>query len=227
MTGGITGYVPSHVPADDVPITIPRGPAREAAERELSDPLYHQDDPNIIQRAIQWFWEKADTLLSAAAGATPGGVVGLVVIAAVVVLAVVALRLRLGSVRRATTGTRTLFDDRPRTAAQYRAAAESHASRGQWTEAVQERMRAVVRGLEERTLLDPRPGRTADEAASEAGRSLPLHAERLRAAARAFDDITYGGRAGTGHTYGALRSLDSDLERARPLLSTAPGGATP
>ena len=34
-------------------------------------------------------------------------------------------------------------------------------------------MRAIVRSLEERALLDLRPGRTADEAAAEAGRSLP------------------------------------------------------
>ena len=34
-------------------------------------------------------------------------------------------------------------------------------------------MRAIVRSLEERALLDPRPGRTADEAAAEAGRTAP------------------------------------------------------
>ena len=59
-------------------------------------------------------------------------------------------------------------------------------------------MRAIVRSLEERALLDPRPGRTADEAAAEAGRALPAHADRLRAAARDFDDVTYGGRTATG-----------------------------
>ncbi|NEA03407.1 DUF4129 domain-containing protein, partial [Streptomyces sp. SID10116] len=72
------------------------------------------------------------------------------------------------------------------------AASEAHAARAHWSQAVQERMRAVVRALEERALLDPRPGRTADEAAAEAGRTLPSHTDRLRAAARAFDDVTYG-----------------------------------
>lgn len=227
MTGGHTGYVSLRVLADDVPITIPRDPAREAAERELLDPAYHRNDPNIIQRAIEWFWDRADTLLAAAAGATPGGVVGLIVIAVVVVLAFVALRLRLGRVRQATTDPHALFDARPRTAAEHRATAEHHASQGRWNEAVQERMRAIVRGLEERTLLDPRPGRTADEAATEAGRALPQHTARLRAAARTFDDVQYGGRTATEHAYGELRALDSDLERARPVLTSAPGGATP
>ncbi|HCA84735.1 MAG TPA: hypothetical protein DEQ61_04090, partial [Streptomyces sp.] len=80
------------------------------------------------------------------------------------------------------------------------------------------RMRALVRSLEERALLDPRPGRTADEAAAEAGRPLPAHADRLRAAARDFDDVVYGGRHATAETYARLRELDVELQQARPLL---------
>lgn len=82
-----------------------------------------------------------------------------------------------GSPRRTATSANTLFDDGIRSAADHRTAAEAHAAAGRWTEAVQERMRAVVRSLEERTLLDPRPGRTADEAAAEASVSLPDHAD--------------------------------------------------
>ncbi|MDJ0386424.1 DUF4129 domain-containing protein, partial [Streptomyces sp. G-G2] len=118
-----------------------------------------------------------------------------------------------------------LFDEGPRSAADHRANAEAHAAAGHWTEAVQERMRAVVRSLEERTLLDPRPGRTADEAAAEAARSLPAHTGELRAAARAFDDVTYGGRPADSGTYTRLRDLDVTLQRTRPLLTTA-GGPT-
>ncbi|MFC6985013.1 DUF4129 domain-containing protein [Streptomyces cirratus] len=121
--------------------------------------------------------------------------------------------------RRAVTGATALFDEAARTAADHRAAADAHAAAGRWTEAVQERMRAVVRSLEERTLLDPRPGRTADEAAAEAATRLPQHAGDLRAAARAFDDVTYGGRTGDPDTYGRLRTLDLALERATPLLT--------
>jgi hypothetical protein len=86
-------------------------------------------------------------------------------------------------------------------------------------------MRAIVRSLEERALLAPRPGRTADEAAAEAGRSLPPHADELRAAARAFDDITYGGRTADRRSYERLRDLDLELERARPQLTEAAQGA--
>ncbi|WP_159057018.1 DUF4129 domain-containing protein, partial [Streptomyces scabiei] len=127
-----------------------------------------------------------------------------------------------------------LFDDRPRSAAEHRAAAEAQAAQGHWNQAVQERMRGVVRSLEERALLDVRPGRTADEAASEAGTSLPAHADRLHTAARDFDDVTYGGRSASEETYLRLAALDTDLERARPVTasstpdtarSTRPGAA--
>jgi hypothetical protein len=82
-------------------------------------------------------------------------------------------------------------------------------------------MRAVVRSLEERALLDPRPGRTADEAAAEAGRTLPSHTDRLRAAAGDFDEVTYGGRSAGSDTYHRLTELDRDLERTKPVLTSS------
>ncbi|UNO41707.1 DUF4129 domain-containing protein [Streptomyces sp. MST-110588] len=209
---------------DEVPVGTPRGPAREAAERELSDPRYHQDDPNLLQRVLEWIWRRIGDLFAAAAGTSPGGWVGLLVIAAVAVLLAVALRLRLGALRRATTSAGTLFDDRPHSAAEHRAAAERHAALGRWTEAVQERMRALVLALEERALLTPVPGRTADEAAAEAGRTLPAHAGRLRTAARTFDDVTYGGRPGTEQEYTFLATLDTDLRHTKPQLTAASQG---
>ncbi|TJZ39941.1 DUF4129 domain-containing protein [Streptomyces piniterrae] len=210
-------------PGDDIPVRTPRVPAREAAERELSDPRYHQHDPNPIQRGLNWFWERVDDLFGAAAGATPGGWIGLIAIAAAVLLLVIALRLRLGAARRTPTSSGALFTDTPRTAAEHRATAEAHAAEGHWSQAVQDRMRAIVLSLEERALLTPGPGRTADEAAAEAGRALPSHAERLRAAARAFDDVTYGGRTGTEREYALLSALDTELQRAKPHLAAPTG----
>ncbi|WP_433856561.1 DUF4129 domain-containing protein [Streptomyces kronopolitis] len=209
-------------PDDDIPVRTPRVPAREAAERELSDPRYHQHDPNPVQRALDWLWDHIDALFRTAAGTTPGGWIGLLTIAAFVLLLIVALRLRLGAVRRTPTTGGALFADIPRTAAEHRAAAARHAAEGRWSEAIQDRMRALVLALEERALLTPGPGRTADEAATEAGRTLPAHADRLRTAARAFDDVTYGGRPGTERAYTLLADLDTDLQHARPDLTTAP-----
>ncbi|MET9884759.1 DUF4129 domain-containing protein [Streptomyces sp. NPDC006430] len=222
-TGGLITHAVALLPTGQTPpVTTPRDPAREAAERELSKPLYHQNDPGLLQRALDRFWEWVGNLFDHASGATPGGTLGLVAIAALVVLAVAALWWRLGSPRRAATGAATLFDDAVRSAADHRAAADAHAAAGRWTEAVQERMRAVVRSLEERTLLDPRPGRTADEAAAEASVSLPDQAGELRAAARTFDDVTYGGRPGDSDMYARLRALDLTLTRTKPLLTGPP-----
>ncbi|MFJ8664130.1 DUF4129 domain-containing protein [Streptomyces sp. NPDC093795] len=209
----------------DVPVDLSRVPAREAAERELSKPMYHENDPNLLQRGLDRFWEWLGDLFGAASGATPGGVLGLVVVVLFAAALVAALWWRLGTPSRApgTTGD-SLFPDGPHTARDHRAAAARHASAGRWNQAVQERMRAVVRSLEERTLLDPRPGRTADEAAAEAGRFLPSHADELRLAARAFDDVTYGGRTADEPSYRRIEELDTALERTRPTLDTTSTG---
>ncbi|MEU1182664.1 DUF4129 domain-containing protein [Streptomyces sp. NPDC005820] len=211
---------------DEPPLTVPRDPAREAARRELSKRLYHDHDPSLLQRALDTLWDWIGDLLATASGATPGGTVGVLVVLTAVVAVVGALWWRLGTPRRQPTSATALFDDRPRTAAEHRAAAEAHASQGHWNQALQERMRAVVRSLEERALLDSRPGRTADEAAAEAGRALPAHGDRLHAAARAFDDVTYGGRPATEQAYHRITELDHDLERAKPPLTASSSPST-
>ncbi|PAZ13589.1 hypothetical protein CLM62_23795 [Streptomyces sp. SA15] len=207
--------------SDEPPLTIPRDPAREAARRELTKRMYHENDPGLFQRALDAFWDWVDKLFNTASAATPGGALGLVVVIVAVLAVLGALWWRLGTPRREPTSAATLFDDRPRSAAEHRAAAEAHAAQAHWNQAVQERMRAIVRSLEERALLDARPGRTADEAAAEAGRTLPSHADRLRAAARDFDDVTYGGRTATEQSYHRTAELDRALERTKPQLASS------
>jgi hypothetical protein len=230
MAGGLTTPAPAHLRAatgtvsgDDGPVTTPRVPAREAAEQELTDPRYHENDPGLLQRLLDWVWDRIGSLLSKAAEATPGGWAGITVVIALLLLLVVALRLRLGKLRPAQGPvTDGLFTAGPHGAADHRAEAERLAAVGQWSEALQERMRAIVRSLEERALLDPRPGRTADEAAAEAGRALPDHATSLRQAALAFDEVTYADRPADDIAYSRMRDLDTELQGARPGLSTAP-----
>ncbi|MGW7097561.1 DUF4129 domain-containing protein [Streptomyces sp. NPDC054874] len=223
--GGIT-TARRDTAAGDIPVDTPRLPAREAAESELSKPMYHENDPNFLQRALNQFWDWVAGVFDAAAGAAPGGPAGLVVLVVLVIGLAAALWWRLGTPQRSSRSPDALFDnDGPRSAAQHRATAEAHATALRWTEAVQERMRAIVRSLEERALLDPRPGRTADEAAAEAGRALPEHAARLSTAARAFDDVTYGGRTADQPTYLSLRTLDLELDEAKPLLPGTSRGA--
>ncbi|MFJ6216355.1 DUF4129 domain-containing protein [Streptomyces sp. NPDC092296] len=207
-----------------VPVILPREAAREAARRELSDHAYHRDDPGLLTRLLHWVWEQFDRMLDQVGGTGVGGRAGLLVLLVVLLPAGLALWWRFGAPRRSprTTGA-ALFDDRPRTAAEHRAAAEQHAAAARWDDAVRERTRAVVRALEERALLDERPGRTADEAAAEAGRALPDHAAALRRAVRTFDAVSYGGKPGDPQAYQQVTEVDDALRHARPAqAATAP-----
>lgn len=227
LRAGHTAALAQPVTGEEPPVTIPRDPAQGAARRELSKRMYHQNDPGLLQRALDHFWNWVGELFDSASSATPGGAAGLVVVIAAVLAVLAALWWRLGAPRREPTSSAALFDDRPRSAAGHRAAAEAHAAQGHWNQAVQERMRAVVRSLEERALLDVRPGRTADEAAAEAGRALPSQRERLHTAARDFDDITYGGRRANEQTYHRITELDHDLESTRPQPASSDQSTAP
>ncbi|MFJ8625615.1 DUF4129 domain-containing protein [Kitasatospora sp. NPDC093550] len=210
------------------PVTVPRDPARDAARDELLDAEYHKHDPSLLQRAMDWFWGHVSSALDSISGDGTDGTTGLVLFLVVAVLIGAALWWRLGAPRRAARTTGAVYGtEGPRSAAQYRADAAEHAAAGRWAEAVREQMRALVRGLEERTLLDARPGRTADEAAEEAGRALPEHAAALAAAARAFDDIAYGERTADQAAYRLLHELDRTLERTRPVLGPAAPSSNP
>lgn len=217
--------------ADDPgpPLTVPRDPAREAAERELSQDLYTRHEPGPFRRAWDWLWERLFGALESAAFHTPGGWLGLLIILLILAAGLVAIRLRLGALRTAA-GPRpagALFTERPRSAAEHRAAAEEHAAAGRWSPAVRERMRAIVRALEERALLDPRPGRTATEAAAEAARALPDLGPRLHDGAALFDAVAYGDRPATADDHARLAALDDAQRRATPDLAAAPGWTAP
>ncbi len=203
-----------------IPVELDRDAAREAARAELARPDYAADRPGPVEALVRWVLQELDELLARAAAASPGGYVGLVVGALVLAAALVALRMRLGALSRTAREDRLLFVGGERSAAEHRAAAERHAAAEEWAEAVRERLRAIVRGLEERGLLEPRPGRTADEAAREGGAALPEVVADLDVAARAFDEVWYGGRPATAATDERLRAADERIRRARPLPVT-------
>lgn len=213
----------SGLPRADVPVNIARDEARDAARRELTDPVYHRDDPSLLQQGLTWLLERLGELLSGAGELSPGGYAGLIVLGVLVVLAVVAIRLTIGPIARTRVEGRALHTGTPRRAAEHRSAADDHAARGEWAEAIRERLRAIVRGLEERDLLEVRPGRTADEAASEAGTVLPSCDAGLREAALTFDDVWYGSRQATAAMDEQLRAVDAETSAARPTLPGVAG----
>lgn len=189
---------------------------REAAE-ELLRPEYQRESffDGLWRRASQFLGD----LLDAAGGGGPlGGIIAAVVIVLIIgaIVFLVVWSLRKTSRRTAGPGG-VLFGEQAMTAAQHRAAAEQLAAEGRWGEAIQERLRAIARDLEDRALVDGMPGRTADELAGEAGRALPPFARELADAARSFDDVTYGGAPGTPHAYQVMSALDERLRQARPV----------
>jgi hypothetical protein len=197
------------------PIAIDRDTARRAARQELQKRLYHQHDEPLAVRVVKWIWSKFDHVLIRASDASPGGAVGLVLLAIALVVLIVVLRWRLGPLRRAARTHAALFEDVALDADGHRRLADEYAAAGEYAEAVRERLRAVVRELEQRALLEPRSGRTAHEAASEAGGALPELGSALRDGARIFDEIWYGGRTADAEADTRLRELDRAVRTAR------------
>ncbi|WIX87924.1 DUF4129 domain-containing protein [Amycolatopsis sp. DG1A-15b] len=206
----------------DVPVDIDRDAARRAAEEELSDPKYRDARPSFLQQIGQWLGEQLEKLLNSLSSDVPGGIFGVVLIVALLVVLVVVIRVRTGKIAGSARAGRVVFGGQRKSAADYRRSAAEAAAAGRFDDAVRDRFRAVVRALEERALLDTRSGRTADEAAAEAGLLLPNVADQLRQGARLFDDVHYGGREGTEAAYRTLTELDERCRRERPVAMAAP-----
>jgi hypothetical protein len=211
------------IPVTFIAVTpIGRDDAARRAAEELSKGKYSQE--SLLDEAYRRFMQFIGDLLDAATGSgTTGGIISAIVIILIIsgVAALVVWQLRRTS-RRNAGAAGGLFGERALTAAEHRQAAGKLAGEGRWTEAIQERLRAIARDLEERALVDGLPGRTADELAVEAGQALPGFAGELNAAARSFDDVTYGDVPGTREAYDAMSSLDDRLHAARPVALGGP-----
>lgn len=202
-----------------LPVELDRDEARELAERELAHPRYTTEPP-LHERAIEWIVERFARLIDGAAGALNTPVATVVLILVVILVVVLILRYAPVARRSARGRTSPVFGPARRTADEHRDAADAAAARRDWSTAVVERFRAITAGLEERAVLDPRPGRTADEVAQDAGGPLPDVAERLTAAARLFDRVYYGRLAADRSDDDELRTLDDEIHGARPRFET-------
>lgn len=194
---------------------IGRDPARRLARRELSKAIYHQTSlPQEVIGAVERFLQR---IFSGGSQVTPGGWWSLIALAAlaVAVVAVIASRVGplAGSGRR---GAQMAAADgaRPLTARQLREQAAARAAEGDYSTAILQRLRAIALSCEERGILVPDAGRTADELAAQAGARFPGQVAGLAEAARLFDRIRYGYGTGTPAGYERLRDLDDALARS-------------
>lgn len=92
--------------------------------------------------------------------------------------------------------------------------ADELAAQGRYREAVRERLRAIVRDLVERKVIDSRPGWTLTELAGQAGRVQPATATPLAAASHVFSEIWYGGREATATDDLAIRGHAEQVRAA-------------
>ena len=170
---------------------------------------------SVWRRILTWIVR----LPNSAGTVVPGGWFGLI---ALTILAVVAVTAVIYLVRPATSRrvrAESVLGDKPMTARDYRLAAERQAAAGNYSGAIVETVRAIAADLDERGVLPPRPGRTANELAAEAGRELPSQAADLRTAARLFDDIRYGDKDGSLAGYQLVSRVAESVRAARPVAA--------
>lgn len=200
---------------------ITRDTAREEAERELRKPIYHVGEKGLVERVLDRLSDLIDRLLENAVRITPGGLPSLILLVLAIVALVIALRLGLGPVALRDALTDRRRGARATTPDEYREEAERLAARGDFKEAVRARFRAIIRELEQRAVLDERPGRTAGEIAREGGAAVPAIAGDLRSVATAFDELWYGGRVATANHYALVRDADDRIRASRLVTVTA------
>jgi len=200
---------------------VTRQEGQRLARTELSKAIYHPGVP--ITERIE---EAIDRFLNSAGVTVPAGWWAIVALAALLVIAIAAVLAWIGPVRRSRSRAMDpLLSPGQLSARDHRQTAERMAAAGDYAIAIVESVRAIAMELEERGVLAPRMGRTADEFAAEAGQPLPAHATGLRAAARLFDEVRYGQRAGSAAGYQQVRELDAAIQATKPSVPAEPSMA--
>lgn len=193
---------------------LSRDAARRLAREELSRKEYADARPPLLVRVVTRMVRAVMDAFNSASTHVPAGRAGLLLLLLLLLGAVGVLLVRLRparSTRRAELfGGGLLLD-----ADQHRRRADELAARNEWALAVRERLRALVRELELRGVLDRRLGRTAGEVAAEVGAQVPALAADLHRAAVLFDEIWYGGRPAGAASYAGMVEVDRRVCEAR------------
>ncbi len=206
-------------------VDIDREAAHEAAQRELAKPIYPK--ASLTEQLGQWLDELLYRLMQKGS-AIPGGWLTITVLSILAIVAVVvAIRVARRTMRTNRSSGRGMFGSNVLSAAEHRATAEHFAAEGDWASAIRHRLRAVARQLEEDGILNPVPGRTANELAYDAGEVLPGFSTDLAQAATVFNDVTYGEQSGEETGYRHIADLDERLrQHAAPAVHATAAPAT-
>ncbi|MGO4234878.1 DUF4129 domain-containing protein [Pseudarthrobacter sp. YAF2] len=196
--------------------------ARRWAAEELAKPEYREAAPSLLDTLWRNFLDWLQSLDGSRGDAPSVPAIAIaVVIAAIIAVSIILARPRLNARTRQAEGV--FEQEAPLAAADYRARAEAAAAAGNWGDAVVDRFRAVVRNAEHRMVLDPQPGRTADEVARALSVQFAAEARPLKWAASTFDGIRYGNRPAGSGQYQEMAGLDTRLEAVKPASSASTG----
>lgn len=199
--------------------------ARSRLLEELAEAEY-DDSPGFVAWLLatieDWLLELVDGIDGSSAA--QAGIAVLVALALIGVLGLV-LR-RTGLIRRShALAVATDLDAEPvLSAPELRASAREAITAGRTDDGTVLALRALVRDLEERTLLDVTAGMTAHEAAHRAALSYPELRGRLQLGADAFDTAAYSHRTATAKQAEDMLRLAEYIAQSAPDLSaTEPG----
>ncbi|MDA8371330.1 MAG: DUF4129 domain-containing protein [Nocardiopsaceae bacterium] len=203
---------------------VGRDEGARIARDELSEPIYDEAEPSLLDiiytRVTEWFYALAER----AGTAFPNGWWVLLLLLAVLAASAAALIVYLRPGRQTRWRGAVIDPGEVLSATDHRAASERRATAGDYAAAVRERLRAITRDLEERAIITPRPGRTATEFAAEASAALPNLRDALHQAAHLFNGIVYGERTATPDSYRLMRELDEQLRASRPVQKAESAG---
>lgn len=209
----------------DIPVDPDGDEARRWLQDELAKPEYRAAEPNWFDRLMKAIGDWLSDLLGTGVGVPQPVVIGLVVLVVVALVVAGLLVFGLPRLRRRQRAAAPLFEDGDtRDLGELRRAAAAAAARGEWAIAIEERFRAIVRGLVDRDLVRVHPGTTARGVADASARPFPALAAELADAAARFDAVRYLGRDGDAAGYERVSALDEALWRSAPATEVPPVG---
>ncbi|MGP5073246.1 DUF4129 domain-containing protein [Arthrobacter rhombi] len=221
--------LPSHLQA------LTYFPDRDEATGDLVQELARQEYaralPNPLVVFLKRVWGDFLQWVESLNALTPnlGWLVVLLALAIVITLIILFARPRLQRrARRAQTAGAAVDLDASLSAQDYRRRADRAYLAADYATAVLERFRALLARAEERTLLDPQPGRTASEVSTSLGLAFGEMASALHAAATLFNTVHYGHHEPTAEDVRWLAELEEQLSTATPgSAPTTPGLVVP
>ena len=182
---------------DGIPAGVDAERARDAARDILSGAEYAEPQPGIVERAMDWVFDRAGSFLGTLTGGGPGSVVGWLVVLVLVGLALALLvrALRVPAPRATVADGRHVAHrvEMPRDPAAWLREADRLAAAGDHRGALRCRYQAMLARLVADRVVDDLPGRTATEYRRLLDDRLPERRDDLHALTERFERVWYGG----------------------------------